>query len=288
MPPKLMKVSPQRLRELDLDERWLQARIDEDPSLLGLGDLQVLHKERRQAVGGCIDFLLQDPDEETRYEVEVMLGSLDESHIIRAIEYWDIERQRYPGYDHKAVIVAEEITARFFNVIRLLNRAVPLIAIQLSTFAVGDQVVLHFTKVLDIFEEAESKDDTGGERVDRVDWEKKSNPQSLAVLDKLVALLQQAAGTARPTYNKYHVALNAGGYNFAWLRPRKEAAHCHLTLWAAQEKRDEILGRLRKAGLPASPRRADELAIRLTAVELEEHRELLAQVLKEIAELAAH
>ena len=55
-----------------------------------------------------------------------MLGALDESHIIRTIEYWDVERQRFPTHDHRAVIVAEEITSRFFNVIRLLNRAVPM------------------------------------------------------------------------------------------------------------------------------------------------------------------
>ena len=41
---------------------------------------------------------MRDPDEgDTYYEVEVMLGVLDESHIIRTIEYWDVERQRRPN-----------------------------------------------------------------------------------------------------------------------------------------------------------------------------------------------
>ena len=70
---------------------------------------------------------MYEPEEHARYEVEIMLGTLDESHIIRTIEYWDIERQRFPSYEHVAVIVAEEITSRFFNVIGLLNRAVPII-----------------------------------------------------------------------------------------------------------------------------------------------------------------
>ena len=30
------------------------------------------------------------------YEVEVMLGETDPSHIIRCIEYWDIEKRKYP------------------------------------------------------------------------------------------------------------------------------------------------------------------------------------------------
>ena len=63
--------------------------------------------------------------------VEIMLGATDPSHIIRTIEYWDSERKRYPQFDHCAVIVAEEITGRFMNVISLFNGAIPLIALQI-------------------------------------------------------------------------------------------------------------------------------------------------------------
>ncbi len=62
--------------------------------LLGLGDLQVIKRERIQASGGRIDFLMGDFESDIRYEIEVMLGPVDESHIIRTIEYWDVERQR--------------------------------------------------------------------------------------------------------------------------------------------------------------------------------------------------
>ncbi len=60
--------------------------------------------------------------------MEIQLGKTDESHIIRTIEYWDIERKRYPQYDHVAVIVAEDITSRFLSVIGLFNGAIPLVA----------------------------------------------------------------------------------------------------------------------------------------------------------------
>jgi hypothetical protein len=46
---------------------------------------------------------MRDSEAETYYEVEIMLGNIDESHIIRTIEYWDIERQRRPQFDHQAV-----------------------------------------------------------------------------------------------------------------------------------------------------------------------------------------
>src|SRR5947199_7901220 len=133
----------------ELNERWVQDRIAEDPSVLGLGDLVLRDKERAQPRAGRLDLLLQDPETSRRYEVEIQLGKTDETHIIRTIEYWDVERKRYPQYDHCAVIVAEEITARFLNVISLFNGTIPLIAIQMSALGRGEEVALLFTTVLD-------------------------------------------------------------------------------------------------------------------------------------------
>ena len=70
-------------------------------------------------------------------------------HIVRTIEYWDIERKRYPQYDHCAVIVAEDITSRFLNVISLFNGFIPLIAVQMNAFLVEGGIALWFTTVLD-------------------------------------------------------------------------------------------------------------------------------------------
>jgi hypothetical protein len=92
---KLKKASPERLRSLGLDETWLQNEIARDTSLLNLGELELLKKEKTQSAGGRIDFLMADHEGETRYEIEVMLGEVDESHIIRTIEYWDVERQPF-------------------------------------------------------------------------------------------------------------------------------------------------------------------------------------------------
>src|SRR5579859_6132661 len=115
----LHKAHPVLLRNAGFDEAWLQQRILEDPAMLGLGDVSVIKREKKQSSGGRLDFLMLDAELDTMYEVEVMLGRLDESHIIRAIEYWDIERRSWPSREHSAVIVAEDITNRFFNVIGL-------------------------------------------------------------------------------------------------------------------------------------------------------------------------
>ena len=138
---KYTKQTPVKLREIGKDEKWLQEMIEKDPSILNLGDLAVIERERKQSSGGRIDFLMYNPDDGVRYEVELMLGTVDESHIIRTIEYWDIERKRFPSLEHRAVIVAEQITNRFFNIISLLNQSIPLIAIQLNAFIIERNVV---------------------------------------------------------------------------------------------------------------------------------------------------
>ncbi len=279
MAPELKKATPIRLRSVPLDERWLQDRIEEDPSLLGLGEVQVLKREKPQPTGGRIDFVLYDPDQEVRYELEIMLGATDESHIIRTIEYWDVERQRYPAYDHKAVIVAEEIIARFFNVIRLLNRAVPIIALQLNAFMLDNAIVLHFTKVLDVYEEAEPEGEPG-EQVDRRYWEKRASSAALAVVDKLIGLVQSAIGAPRVTYNKNHIALGTSGNNFCWFHPPKEAAHCHIRVKTNANSRDQIVRRFDDTGLYVRPFQRELITIKRSLKDIETHNLLIGEVLR--------
>lgn len=288
MPRELRKILPVELRSLGLDEKWLQAQIAEDPGILGLGELEIAGREHRQPVGGRIDFLMRDTEAETYYEVEVMLGELDASHIIRAIEYWDIERQRRPQFTHHAVIVAEHITSRFFNVLRLLNRAIPMIAVQLSAFSIDDRVVLHPITVLDISEEIAAEPDVVDqvEQVDRAYWEKKSSPASLAVMDKIVAALKTEKLEPKLTYNRHHIAMGTTGYNFCWFHPRKTAGHCHLEFRVTSETREDIVSTLQNVGIDASPRRTENVTFSITAKELDEHLPTITETLR-VAEEAS-
>ncbi len=285
---ELLKVQPIRMKKLGLDERWLQDRVDEDPTLLGLGDLHVIRRERRQPSGGRIDFLMSDPEEDIRYEIEIMLGTLDESHIIRTIEYWDIERRRFPALDHRAVIVAEDITNRFFNVINLLNQAVPIIALQLSAFQVEDSVVLLFTKVLDITEAGDDEEEDA-EQVDRNYWEKRSNPKSLAVSDAVMKLVPAEGKPLRVTYNRSHLAIASVGRNFIWLHPRRNAVHCRVTLRIKFDERDSAIQRLDEVGVSARPirgRRVDNISFRVTEKDLEDAAGVLSELFKEAESLS--
>lgn len=151
MSDKINLIRPEKINLINnptLTEKWVQEIIANDPSILGLGDLILKDKERIHPKAGRLDLLLQDPDSERRYEVEIQLGKVDESHIIRTIEYWDIEKKRYPQYDHCAVIIAEDITNRFLNVINIFNGAIPLIAIKMEAFKNENDYWLNFTTVL--------------------------------------------------------------------------------------------------------------------------------------------
>lgn len=151
------------------DEHWLRDMIYEDPSTLGLGDLQSVMKEKPQSQGGRQGLLLKNPDDDSMYEVELQLGPTNESHIIRTIEYWDNEKRRWPKRSHTAVLVAEQINTRFFNVVHLLSQAVPIIGIQANIVQVGEAQALHFREVIDSYEEPEEQE-PAQQTYDEKDW----------------------------------------------------------------------------------------------------------------------
>jgi hypothetical protein len=252
---------------------------------LGLGDLKVKVRERCQPPGGRCDFLMSDPDGDMRYEVEVMLGQTDPSHIIRCIEYWDVERTRWPDSDHRAVIVAEEITSRFFNVIRLLNRAVPIIAIQFGVLQFEDRVILNFTKVLDISELSGGEEDEqsgDAEQADRAYWAQ-SHPNMLRVADRLIGLIPEP--TRRVTYNKGHIALSTSGNQFAWFHYRTNAPYCVTQLRMDEEEQPQWVAKLAESGI--SPKKKGKyFSIGPTEEQLSEHEGLIREVLMKCEELS--
>lgn len=288
MPLELKKITPIELRSVGLDEKWLQQQIKEDTSILGLGELEILARERRQPRAGNIDFLMHLAETDTFYEVEVMLGALDESHIIRTIEYWDIERQRRPGSEHRAVIVAEQITSRFFNVLRLLNRSVPMIAVQLEAFKIDDNsIVLHAVTVLDVSEESpENYVSQDAEETDRKYWEKRRDAASLAVVDKIVAAMKASGIEERLSYNKHHIALGSSGNNFCWFHPRKTVGYCHMEFRLSSEDRDVHLAELQRNGLDASARGTERITLSVSNKTLDERLEPIAKALKRAEELS--
>lgn len=263
----------------EFNEKWLQDKIAEDPSILGLGDLIMKDKERQQPRAGRLDLLLQDTDSSRRYEVEIQLGSTDESHIIRTIEYWDLERKRYPQYDHTAVIVAEDITSRFLNVISLFNGFIPLVAIQLSAIKIEDQISLVSTTVLDQMILGLEEEDEG-EVVDRSYWEKRGTKSTVILADKLLEYIQTFAPTIEMKYNKFYIGITLDGRpnNFAIFRPQKSAIRLELRM----NKSDEIEDQISEKGIDLMDyTKRGRYRIRLSKSDVKEHADFLTQLLKQ-------
>ena len=215
---KLTKHERVRLKNLpEFSEVWLHKQIKEDAGILGLeGELEVIGSEHIQHGAGRLDLLLEDRENDLRYEVEIMLGATDPSHIIRCIEYWDIERRRFPAYDHVAVLVAEDITSRFLNVMALLAGSIPLVAIQLNALKVGEELLLNFVKVLD--QRALRRDpstDTAGTVVDRGTWEKRVGSEIMKLCDRCLLIANEIADPKLELkYLKKHLGICPPGFFF--------------------------------------------------------------------------
>lgn len=222
----------------EYNEKWLQARIEEDPTILGLGDLDFRDTEKVLIGGGRLDTILYDPEYKKRYEVEIQLGKTDESHIIRTIEYWDIERKKNPQYEHCAVIIAEDITSRFLNVISLFNGFIPLIAIQVKAVKIENTISLFFTKVLDENKFDLLEEDSGAEPTDKDYWEKKATKESLKLTERTMLALGEITSDYSLKFNKHYIGLakNNIANNFISFVPRKTSVLLHIKL----EKTDEI------------------------------------------------
>lgn len=281
---KYVKFENVQLRNnAEFNEKWLQDRIIEDPSVLGLGDVILKDKERIQPGGGRLDLLFQDPDSMMRYEVEIQLGRTDESHVIRTIEYWDIERKRYPQYDHTAVIIAEDITSRFLNIIGLFNGFIPLIAIQLSALRLEDRVGLIFTRVLDQTSLGLVEEDEAGEVADRSYWEKRATHTSVAIADELYSLIKTFDPAIELKYNKFYIGLAKNGQpnNFAIFRPQKNGLRLEIRL----AKSEDVEAKLNETGLDLMEySRWGRYRIRLTKDDIKKHSVFLQELLKKAYE----
>jgi len=207
------------IKESGFDEYWLQGQIYENPSCLELGDLESVAKEKQQSSGGRLDILLKNPEDDSMYEVEIMLGETDETHIIRTIEYWDNEKRKWPLRQHYAVLVAENITRRFFNVIHLFSQSIPIIAIQVNLIELNNQKVLNFTKILDTYEEPEDGTGEDIEIHDEAYWRKRST-WTVDAANELLASVGEVFESPSLRYVKNYIAINVAGNNYFWFHKR--------------------------------------------------------------------
>jgi hypothetical protein len=269
----------------DISEKVIQEKIASNPSILGLGELILKDKERSQPRFGRLDLLLQDSESMRRYEVEIQLGKTDESHIIRTIEYWDIEKKRYPQYDHCAVIIAEDVTSRFNNIISLLNNNIPIIAIQMNAYKFGDDIALIFTTVLDEMTMGTDDSEEEKEITDRNYWiNNRGSEKTLKMTDQLLDIINEFSNGYELNYTKFYIGLIKDGKpnNFSVFRPRRGSLSIEIKLPFSEEiqkmiKDNELddMGYLKRWGV---------FRLRLNKDDISEKRDILKGLLKKAYE----
>jgi hypothetical protein len=259
------------IRECGYNEYWLRDRIFEDPAILGLGDLQAVMKEKSQSQGGRLDLLLKNPEDDSMFEVELQLGATDESHIIRAIEYWDNEKRRWPNRSHTAVLVAEEITNRFFNVVHLLGMAVPMIGIRANIVQIGEIRGLHFTKVVDSYEEPEEAE-APEQAYDEKHWIE-NYPGTLECARWYKDLLKKLYTDVPTKYFEHYISLSVGGPARVWISKRKDD-RAFIEMKHGEENFQDAVDHLNKEGVSFSTRRGKYLTFNVNPQQLKEKAEI--------------
>ena len=122
-------------------EQWLVQRVSEDPAILGLGDLE-FSRARPSCRAGQVGLLLEDRAELSLYVVELQFGPTDDRHVIRVVERWAAERKRQRTDRCFAVLVAEQVPQRYLNILQLISRAVPLLAMEMQFSETEGKVVM--------------------------------------------------------------------------------------------------------------------------------------------------
>ena len=136
--------SPARPRGSANAEQSLVERISEDPTVLGLGDLDLKRASWRSRQ---VSLLLESPTELVLFVVELQLGPTDDRHVVRVVDRWLTERKRQRTKRCSAVLVAERIAPRYVNILELISRAVPLLAFELEPSAGTEGTTLRFRPV---------------------------------------------------------------------------------------------------------------------------------------------
>lgn len=283
-PIEIIRPVRRNLRELGLDERWLEQQLESELGMLGpeFQDAEVLQTQRQVESGGRLDMLVFDRVKNRRYVVEIMLGALDESHVVRTIEYWDIERRRYPGHDHVAVIVAEEIGSRFLNVLSIMAGNVPLIAIQLNALDHHGKLILHFAKVLSLLDLREDDATSDGGGSDRSEWEKKSTPEMLKIVDDILQVIRKWVANAELNYLVHYVGLRVNGVsdNFVTFHPKKKFIYVSCNRMPDGEAWEK---KMTQAGWVAGANKRRGLWVRVSAVEVQSKRNEMEELLQAAA-----
>lgn len=264
------------IRNAGKNEYWLQDIIYENPKILGLGDLIAVNKEKKQSSGGRLDILLKEPTENIMYEVEVMLGETDPSHIIRSIEYWDNEKRKYPQRQHFCVLIAESFDRRYFNIIHLMSLNIPMIAIQADLLEVNGEQILNFSKIIDIYVEPEENEEDL-KQVNESNWNNDS-PWTNDNAKELFNILKEKHDRINIRYTQSYISINIDSKKSYWFYKRSKPNSALLFSVRDDEKAEAIKKELEVKEVEYIYNNQKDFMLSINLESLKEHIELINKI----------
>jgi len=135
--PNIVSGAAATMADLDKDEAWLQAWLKEQPSRLGLGELDV-------SDGAADDdersFVATDDDR--CFSVDVQLGEMEASQGFQLLDNWARNRVLHPDKTHVAVLVTETAGERYRTTLETLSQHLPLVVVELQVWRGENEAIL--------------------------------------------------------------------------------------------------------------------------------------------------
>ncbi len=127
--PTIVSGAVSTVSDLGKDEAWLQGWLKEQPTRLGLGELEVADgaddDDQRSFVA---------VDDERCFSVDVRLGEMEASHGFQLLDNWARNRVRHPDKTHVAVLVSESASDRYRTTLETLAEHLPLVVVELAVW----------------------------------------------------------------------------------------------------------------------------------------------------------
>src|SRR5262249_12469926 len=111
----------------------------------------------------------------------------------------------------------------------------------------------------------------------------RSRPDSWRALEGCQALAESVCPSLRWTFNRHEIAMGGPQRNFAWFQPKRDASHCRVVLRVQlmnqEPVRDQVVEKLRTAGLDAVPLGQRRVRLSLSSSSAVQYRDVLGEVL---------
>jgi hypothetical protein len=135
--PTIVSGAVSTVSELGKDEAWLQGWLKEQPSRMGLGEMEVT-----DGAADDDDRSFVAIDDERCFSVDVRLGEMEASHGFQLLDNWARNRVRHPDKTHVAVLVTESTGDRYRTTLQALADHLPLVVVELAVWRGDSEAIV--------------------------------------------------------------------------------------------------------------------------------------------------